>query len=54
MNGTIRVQCRTQSEWLNIGKVTPFLTIRLNSHTGYFFKDYLPLLQNTYTLIKSW
>jgi hypothetical protein len=23
-NGTIRVQCRTKSEWYNIGRVTPF------------------------------
>ncbi len=28
MNGTIRTRCRTKSEWLNIRKGTPFLTIR--------------------------
>ena len=27
-NGTIRVQCRTKSDCLNIRRVTPFLTIR--------------------------
>ena len=35
-NGTIRVQCGTKSEWLNIRRVTPFLAIRLNSLECYF------------------
>ena len=36
-NGTISVQCRTKSEWLNIRRVTPFLKTRLNSHICYFY-----------------
>ena len=36
-NGTIRVQCGTKSERLNIRRVTPFLTTRLNSHKCYFY-----------------
>ena len=38
-NGTIRVQCRTKSEQLNIRRVTPFLASRLNSHKCYFLWD---------------
>jgi hypothetical protein len=36
-NGKIRVQHRTKSERLNIRRVTPFLTVRLNSHKCYFY-----------------
>ena len=36
-NGTIRVQRGTKSERLNIRRVIPFLTIRLNSHKCYFY-----------------
>ncbi len=35
-NVTIRVQCGTQSEQMNIRR-TPFLTTRLNSHKCYFY-----------------
>ena len=31
MNDTIRIQCGTKSEWLNIQRVTPFLTTKLKT-----------------------
>jgi hypothetical protein len=36
-NGMIGVQHGTKSERLNIRRVTPFLTVRLNSHKCYFY-----------------